>query len=140
MGTLHEDLCTFMILSRSVLRMRNISDKTCRKNQNTHFILSNFSRKSYRLWDNVENRCRAGQVTEDMPPFVKKSVWFSSWDTSDQEPEYSVYSLQIINKILSNLGEEASLDDNMCNRICTNMLERLQDKVPAVRTQTVMAL
>ena len=32
----------FLIISRSfILRMRNISDKSCRENQNTHFVLSN---------------------------------------------------------------------------------------------------
>jgi hypothetical protein len=36
-GTLHEDLCTFTIISRSVLvKIRNASDKSCRENQNTH--------------------------------------------------------------------------------------------------------
>jgi len=45
-----------MIVSPPVLlRMRNVSDKSCRENQNTilcwiHF----FFRKSCRLWDNVE--------------------------------------------------------------------------------------
>ena len=42
MGTLHEVQYTFLIISHSVLlRMRNVSDKTCRENQNTHFIFSN---------------------------------------------------------------------------------------------------
>jgi len=41
-GTLHEDQYTFLIISRSVLlRMRNVSDKSCRENQNTLFILKN---------------------------------------------------------------------------------------------------
>jgi len=32
-GTLREDLYAFLIISRSVLlRMRNVSDKTCREN------------------------------------------------------------------------------------------------------------
>jgi len=46
MGTSHEGLCTFMIISRSVLlRMRNVSDKSCRENQNTHFMFrNNFSK------------------------------------------------------------------------------------------------
>ena len=38
--TLHEDVCTFVIISHSVLIMRNISDKSCRENQNTHFMSS----------------------------------------------------------------------------------------------------
>jgi hypothetical protein len=42
MGTSHEDRYTFMIISRSVLlRMRNVSDKSCRENQNTHFVFGN---------------------------------------------------------------------------------------------------
>jgi hypothetical protein len=36
-------LCTFMIVSFSVLpTLRNASDKTCRENQTTHFMLSKF--------------------------------------------------------------------------------------------------
>ena len=36
-GTLHEDVFTFMTISRSILlRMRNVLDKSCRENQNTH--------------------------------------------------------------------------------------------------------
>ena len=43
MGTVPEDRYTFMIMSCSVLlRMRNFSDKSCRENQNTHFISNNF--------------------------------------------------------------------------------------------------
>jgi len=42
-GTLHEDRYTVLIISRSVLlRMRNVSDKSCTENQNTHFVFSNF--------------------------------------------------------------------------------------------------
>jgi hypothetical protein len=72
-GTLHEaDRYTFWIISRSVLlRMRNVSDKSCRENQNTTFVfkasffllLLFFYRA--RLWDNVGKYCRAGQATDD---------------------------------------------------------------------------
>jgi hypothetical protein len=41
--TLHKDLCTFMIISRwFLLRIRNVSDKSCRENQNTNFMFNNF--------------------------------------------------------------------------------------------------
>jgi len=43
--------------------MKNISDNSCRENQNTHFIFNNKFRKSCRLWDNVEKYFRAGQTT-----------------------------------------------------------------------------
>jgi hypothetical protein len=66
-GTLHEaDRYTVLIVSRSVLlTMRSVSDKSCTENQNTQFILCNFSRKSCRLEDNVEKYCGAGQATDD---------------------------------------------------------------------------
>jgi len=41
--TLHEDLCTFMIISRYVLRrLRNISDTMCRENQNKYLFKNVF--------------------------------------------------------------------------------------------------
>ena len=37
--TLYEDLCTYTTLSRWILlRIRNISDKNCRENQNTFYV------------------------------------------------------------------------------------------------------
>jgi hypothetical protein len=37
------DVHTFLILSRSILlRMKNVADKSCRGNQNTHFVFTNF--------------------------------------------------------------------------------------------------
>jgi hypothetical protein len=36
----YEDHYAFFIISHSfILRMRNVSDKSCRGNQNTHFVL-----------------------------------------------------------------------------------------------------
>jgi hypothetical protein len=38
-----EDQYTFFIISRSfLLIMRNVSDKSCRVNQNVHFVFGNF--------------------------------------------------------------------------------------------------
>ena len=50
------------------LRIRNVSGKSCRENQNTHFMFNSFyfpPRKSRRLWDNVEKYGTAGQATDD---------------------------------------------------------------------------
>ena len=42
-ATLHEDPCSLMIVSRRIiLRMGDVSDESCRENQNAHFIFSNF--------------------------------------------------------------------------------------------------
>jgi len=38
-GSLHEDQYTYLIISRSVLlTMRNVSDNSCRENQNTFCV------------------------------------------------------------------------------------------------------
>jgi hypothetical protein len=41
--------------------MRNVSDNSCRENQNKHFVFSNFFRKSCRLWENVEKFVERGR-------------------------------------------------------------------------------
>ena len=53
-------------LSRwSLLRMRNVSNKSCRGNQNTHFVFNNFCFwKSSHLWDNVEKYGGARQAAD----------------------------------------------------------------------------
>jgi len=55
-GTLHEYQHAFTIASSCIhLRMRNVSVKNCRNNQNRHFGFNNFfPRKSFVLWDNME--------------------------------------------------------------------------------------
>jgi hypothetical protein len=51
-GTLHEDLGTFMIVSHSVLlRMRNVSDKSFRENQNTHFMNNNLFSENHAVYE-----------------------------------------------------------------------------------------
>ena len=45
MSTSYEDLCT--CVSYSVLRMRTVSDKSCKENQNTHFMFNNFFSKNH---------------------------------------------------------------------------------------------
>jgi hypothetical protein len=46
MSTLGDNICTFIVISRwNLLRMRNISDESCRENQNTHFVLNIFPLK-----------------------------------------------------------------------------------------------
>ena len=42
---------SFMTISRSILvRVRNASNKSCRENQNTHFVLSNFFSPALRVF------------------------------------------------------------------------------------------
>ena len=57
-GILHEHFCTFMTTSRWILhRMRNVSDKSCREIQNTHFMFNNFFSENCAvyeiMWKNI---------------------------------------------------------------------------------------
>jgi len=45
--------------------MGNISDKSYTENQNTNFMFNKFSRKLYRLWDNVGKYCTARTAADD---------------------------------------------------------------------------
>jgi len=49
-----------------LLRMKSVSDKSCRENQNTHCAFNIFFRKSCRLWENVEKYCTVGRATDGM--------------------------------------------------------------------------
>ena len=60
MDTLPEDLCALIIIKCWILlRMRYVSDESCRENQNTHFMSRNFFQKSCQLRGNVEKYDRA---------------------------------------------------------------------------------
>jgi hypothetical protein len=65
-GTFFKDVGTFMMISCWILlRMRDVSDKSCIEIK-THILCSIiFSGKSCNWWDNVEKYCRAGQATDD---------------------------------------------------------------------------
>ena len=65
-GTLNEDQYTFLITSHSFrLRIRNVSDKRCRENQNTHFVFNKLfffleNRAVYEImWKNIVERGRS---------------------------------------------------------------------------------
>jgi len=62
-GTLHEDRYTVLIISHLFLiRMKNVSDKSCTAHQNTHFVFSNLffeTRSIYEImWKNIVERRR----------------------------------------------------------------------------------
>jgi len=85
-GTLHEALCTCVIISRWIHRMRNVSDNSCWENRNTHFTVYKYVsfRKSCRLWDNVEKYGRAGQATDDNTRRTRIACWFNAADTHSE--------------------------------------------------------
>jgi len=95
----------FFIISRSyLLRMRNVSDKSCRENQNTHLVFSNFFRKSCLLCENVEKYCRAGQATDDIMAHAHFVL-----DTEGYKYTHSEYVILIAFPLQQWLHERASM-------------------------------
>jgi len=84
---LHENLSPYIIISRSViLRMRNIFEKLCRQNQNTHFMFN------YMLPGNhLENYGRARQDTGDS---ILRWMLITCLiiKATDTHPEYVMFS------------------------------------------------
>jgi hypothetical protein len=83
-----------MIISRWILLiMTNVSDKSCRENQNINFVIKTFPpppRKSCRLWQNIEEYGRARQATDDN---IIRRMRFACWiatatDTNTKNMKY----------------------------------------------------
>jgi hypothetical protein len=66
-GTSYKHVFTFVTISRrTLLRMINVSYKSCRENQNTYFTVSKFFfGKSWCLYDNVEKYGGVGEATDE---------------------------------------------------------------------------
>ncbi|XP_037775127.1 condensin complex subunit 3-like [Penaeus monodon] len=77
---------------------------------------------------------------EEADPFLVKLIQFllNNHEANSQAVRFRV--CQLINKILNHMGEEAVIDDELYSNIYDTMLHRLQDKVPSVRVQAVLAL
>ena len=75
--------------------MRNITDKSCRENQDIHFIFNNFFKKLYHLWDNVEKYGRDRAATDDS---IIQSMRLEFWITkaTDTHLDYVVLPSWIV--------------------------------------------
>jgi len=61
-----ENQYTFVIIYGSdLLRTRNVSDKSCTENQNTHFMFNDLCFEFRAIYEKVGKHYSAGQATED---------------------------------------------------------------------------
>jgi hypothetical protein len=88
-GTLREDGFIFMIISHLiVLRMRNVSNKSGRKNQNTYFMFSNFFPKV------VSFIISKDMVEPEMPQMTIWCMRVASWISKDTRAKIHFYAVQ----------------------------------------------
>jgi hypothetical protein len=86
-GRLHEEVCAFMIISRSILlRMRNLLDNSSRENQNTNFMLKNFFPKIVSFFEIMLKN----MVQSDRPQMTMWRMLIAHWITkaTDKHSEY----------------------------------------------------
>jgi hypothetical protein len=78
-GTLNDDLCTFITVSRWILlRVINVSDKSCRENQNTHYLVSENRALYYKKWKKM--------VQPDRPHVnIIRPMRFECWTNKARE-------------------------------------------------------
>ena len=100
MGTLYEDLHTFVIISRSfILRMRNVSDKSGKENPNTHFLVENCAFYEIKWENNVQ------------PDTLQMTIWrmgIACW-ISEATDTHSDYVILIDFPLQQWLHESASM-------------------------------
>ncbi|XP_015584822.1 condensin complex subunit 3 [Cephus cinctus] len=83
---------------------------------------------------------KGDESDEDMCPFLLKLFDFllDHHNSKDTAVRYRV--CYFVNMLLNGMGENAFLEDVLCDKISANMMERLLDKSPKVRAQAVFAL
>ena len=89
-GSLHEHVCTFMIISRwNLLRVSNVSHKTFKGNQNPHFTFSDFffppeNFAVYEMWKNT--------VEPDWPQIIIWRTRIAGWipKATNRHAEYAI--------------------------------------------------
>jgi hypothetical protein len=89
-GTLHGDRCTFVIICRSVLRIRNIWGKCCSENRNTHFMFN----APFFFFENraVYEIMRKNVVEPDRPQMTIWRMRIACWMTkaTNTHSEYEI--------------------------------------------------
>jgi len=101
-STLHEDLCSFMVISRWIhLRMKNFPSIIYVENQNTHFVFNIFFfGKSCLIWDNVEKYGTVRGTTRDNVILHRKDVISMLHNKGKNTDTYSYYLIILLHNWL----------------------------------------
>jgi len=104
-GTLHEDQYTFFTTSRRILlRMKNVSDKICRENENTHFVFNNSPPQKSAIYETTWKN----MVQPDRPQMTIRRMRIACWIT-EATNTHSVYVILIAFPVQEWLQKRASM-------------------------------
>ncbi|XP_035740285.1 condensin complex subunit 3-like [Vespa mandarinia] len=81
-----------------------------------------------------------GEACEPMSPFLEKLFEFVLTHHNAKDSSVRFRICHFLNMLLNSMGENAFIDDALCDKITVNMMDRLLDKSHKVRAQAVFAL
>lgn len=77
---------------------------------------------------------------ELMEPFLLKCFGFFIDHHNARDKAVRLRCCQMVNKLLNLLGDQAAIDEELCDSIYNCMMIRIKDTVPPIRVQAVLAL
>ncbi|XP_033333688.2 chromosome associated protein G isoform X2 [Megalopta genalis] len=81
-----------------------------------------------------------GEEEEPLCPFLVKMFDFLLTSHNATDPAVRFRICQFLNILLNSMGDQAFVDDVLCDKITVAMMDRLLDKSPKVRAQAILAL
>lgn len=101
--------------------------------RNTLEFVARFAASLYSITDDLESE-------EPLCPFLSKLFDFLLTNHCAKDPTVRFRVCQFLNILLNSMGDQAFMDDALCDKITVSMMDRLMDKSPKVRAQAVFAL
>ncbi|XP_029671804.1 condensin complex subunit 3 [Formica exsecta] len=83
---------------------------------------------------------KESETMEPMSPFVNKLFKFLLSHHSAKDKAVRFRICYFLNILFNSMGDDAFIDDNLCDQITVSMMDRLLDKSFKVRAQAVFAL
>ncbi|KAK2582335.1 hypothetical protein KPH14_004672 [Odynerus spinipes] len=107
--------------------------------ENTLQFAANFS-INFNSSSNSNSSNSSSNSSELMCPFLEKLFNFLLNHHNAKEPAVRFRICHFLNILLHSMGEDACIDDTLCDKITASMMDRLLDKCYKVRAQAVFAL
>lgn len=101
--------------------------------ENTLDFVAKFAVSFYKITDDTE-------CEEPLCPFLTKLFDFILTNHCARDQGVRFRICHFLNILLNSMGDQAFMDDALCDKITVSMMDRLLDKSPKVRAQAIFAL
>lgn len=100
--------------------------------ENTLEFVAKFAASLYSVTDD--------ESEEPICPFILQLFDFILTNHCAKDPAVRFRICLLLNMLLNSMGDQAFMDDTLCDKIIVSMMDRLLDKSPKVRAQAIFAL